>query len=161
MDFGCEDILLKRLIDFSNSTHLVTRIRDFLRLLFTLFTNIRDQHFSLRRTSLLKNTDPGVKWPTWSTKSVSFRTLSMLPHSRFREQQTLWGSRTDSILCELQRSTESLTVGVIAESRVKEDAGLLLRLLGYVNSHVQVLNPLPHLHLRAEIPNTDRMQWVG
>lgn len=42
-----------------------------------------------------------------------------------------------------------LTVGVIAQSRVEEDAGLLLGLLGHVDGHVQVLDPLPHLHLGA------------
>lgn len=46
-----------------------------------------------------------------------------------------------------------LTVRVITQSRVKKDAGLLLGLLGHVNSHVQVLDPLPHLHFGAEITN--------
>lgn len=49
-----------------------------------------------------------------------------------------------------------LTVGVIAESSVQEDAGLLLGLLGQVNSQVQILDPLPHLHFRAEVTNTQR-----
>lgn len=51
------------------------------------------------------------------------------------------------------RSIEALTVGVIAESSIEEDAGFLLRLLGHVDSQVQILNPLPHLHFRAETIN--------
>lgn len=38
---------------------------------------------------------------------------------------------------------------MIAQSWVEEDAGLLLGLLGHVDGHVQVLDPLPHLHLGA------------
>lgn len=52
------------------------------------------------------------------------------------------------------RSIKALTVGVIAKSRVKEDAGFLLGLLGHFDCQVQILNPLPHLHFRAETINT-------
>lgn len=52
------------------------------------------------------------------------------------------------------RSIKALTVGVITKSRVKEDAGFLLGLLGHFDCQVQILNPLPHLHFRAETINT-------
>lgn len=45
---------------------------------------------------------------------------------------------------------------MIAQSWVEEDAGLLLGLLGHVDGHVQVLDPLPHLHLGAGATKTDR-----
>lgn len=46
-------------------------------------------------------------------------------------------------------ATGALTVGAIAEFGIEEDAGFVLSLLGQVNSQVQILNPLPHFHLRA------------
>lgn len=47
-------------------------------------------------------------------------------------------------------SSLSLTIGVIGEASVQKDAaGLLLRLLGQVDSHVEVLDPLAHLHFGA------------
>lgn len=49
---------------------------------------------------------------------------------------------------------EKLTVGVIAQSRVKKNAGLILRRPSHVDSKVQVFNPLPHLHLGAGIIQT-------
>lgn len=45
---------------------------------------------------------------------------------------------------------------MIAQSWVEEDAGLLLGLLGHVDGHVQVLDPLPHLHLGAGTTKTGK-----
>ena len=47
----------------------------------------------------------------------------------------------------VQRSTKCLTVGAIPQARVEEDVRLLVRRLGHVDGHVQILNPLGHLHL--------------
>lgn len=55
---------------------------------------------------------------------------------------------------------KALTVGVVAESSIREDAGFLLRLLGHVDGQVQVLNPLPHLHFRAKNHRTNNKKHV-
>lgn len=65
----------------------------------------------------------------------------------------LWGE-INLAYARLQNTEKKLTVGVIAQSRVKKNAGLVLRLPSHVDSKVQVFNPLPHLHLGAGIIQT-------
>lgn len=54
----------------------------------------------------------------------------------------------------LDHNSFKLTVGVITQSGIQKDTGLVLRRPNHVDSNVQVLNPLPHLHLGAEITHT-------
>jgi len=70
----------------------------------------------------------------------------------FKEERKSTSAAVGCILRE-QWGREALTVGVVADFCIEEDGGLLLGLLGQFNSHVHVLNPLPHLHFRTAIPD--------
>ena len=60
----------------------------------------------------------------------------------------------------VQRSTKNLTVGAIPQLGVEEDVRLLVGGLGHVDGHVQILDPLGHLHLGTKGKKSNNIQSV-